>query len=290
MSLYELLFGFTATTKAKHPDCFRDGTIDRTKCHRIVPMEVLSLGMSRTGTASMHAAFEQLGYPSYHGFQLFSSAPDCDMWAEAYELKYFQDRSGDLNKEFFDKILGHVSAVTDTPAVSFATELIRAYPDAKVVLVEREIEGWCQSFAQIFCDAYDNRLAALIARLDTSYLGKHRNILVRGLAEGQFHAHNGKEFRANLKEVYEDHYAEIRETLKHQPERLLEYRLGQGWGPLCEFLGKPVPDVPFPRVNESEAMQGMVRVLLLVGVRKMAIRWAPYALPLRIAVVFLWKS
>ena len=35
------------------------------------------------------------------------------------------------------------------------------------------------------------------------------------------------------------------------PERLLLYRLGSGWGPLCEFLGDKVPDGPFPRGNEG---------------------------------------
>lgn len=32
-------------------------------------------------------------------------------------------------------------------------------------------------------------------------------------------------------------------------ERLLEWQIGDGWEPLCEFLDKPVPDVPFPYAN-----------------------------------------
>lgn len=32
-------------------------------------------------------------------------------------------------------------------------------------------------------------------------------------------------------------------------ERLLEWEVGDGWEPLCKFLGKPVPDVPFPHAN-----------------------------------------
>ena len=32
---------------------------------------------------------------------------------------------------------------------------------------------------------------------------------------------------------------------------MLEYQLGQGWGPLCNFLGKDIPDIPFPHVNDS---------------------------------------
>ena len=29
----------------------------------------------------------------------------------------------------------------------------------------------------------------------------------------------------------------------------------QGWGPLCKFLGVPVPDVPFPRMNSGGSLE-----------------------------------
>lgn len=32
--------------------------------------------------------------------------------------------------------------------------------------------------------------------------------------------------------------------------QLLVYEVKDGWGPLCEFLGKPVPSDPFPRTND----------------------------------------
>jgi hypothetical protein len=33
-------------------------------------------------------------------------------------------------------------------------------------------------------------------------------------------------------------------------EKLLEFNVKQGWGPLCSRLGLPVPNVPFPHQNE----------------------------------------
>ncbi|WP_143044292.1 sulfotransferase [Nonomuraea jiangxiensis] len=36
-------------------------------------------------------------------------------------------------------------------------------------------------------------------------------------------------------------------------DRLLVYEIGDGWEPLCAFLGLPVPDEPFPQVNERAA-------------------------------------
>ena len=55
-----------ATVKERHPEVYRESNEDPRKRTRTVPMEVLSLGMSRTGTMSMKAAFETLGIPSWH--------------------------------------------------------------------------------------------------------------------------------------------------------------------------------------------------------------------------------
>ena len=34
-------------------------------------------------------------------------------------------------------------------------------------------------------------------------------------------------------------------------DHLLVWQPSDGWGPLCEALGCPVPDEPFPRLNDS---------------------------------------
>lgn len=40
--------------------------------------------------------------------------------------------------------------------------------------------------------------------------------------------------------------------------QLLEFSVEDGWGPLCNFLEMPVPDVPFPRINSREEVQQAV--------------------------------
>lgn len=42
------------------------------------------------------------------------------------------------------------------------------------------------------------------------------------------------------------------------PERLLVFEAKQGWGPLCEFLGAPVPDQPFPHLHEASEWKDIV--------------------------------
>lgn len=51
------------------------------------------------------------------------------------------------------------------------------------------------------------------------------------------------------KRVFVEHNEHVRGLVP--PERLLEFQARQGWGPLCEFLGKEIPDgKQFPKVND----------------------------------------
>jgi len=41
-------------------------------------------------------------------------------------------------------------------------------------------------------------------------------------------------------------------------ERLLVWEVGEGWEPLCEFLGVEVPDGPLPHANDRGTFLGRV--------------------------------
>jgi hypothetical protein len=58
------------------------------------------------------------------------------------------------------------------------------------------------------------------------------------------------DFENRGREVFKRHYEEVRSIVP--PERLLEYHIGSGWEPLCEFLGEPVPSTPFPHTNDTD--------------------------------------
>ena len=56
---------------------------------RKVPMEVLNLGLSRTGTRSMHDALKILGYDKvYHGYEIMYNNPPGKYWLNCVEAKY----------------------------------------------------------------------------------------------------------------------------------------------------------------------------------------------------------
>lgn len=61
------------------------------------------------------------------------------------------------------------------------------------------------------------------------------------------------------RKAYDAFFQEIRELVP--PERRLEFKLSDGWEPLCHFLDKPVPDVPFPRLNSSEQHRKTTRAV-----------------------------
>ena len=48
-------------------------------------------------------------------------------------------------------------------------------------------------------------------------------------------------------------------------DNFLIFDVKQGWEPLCKFLGKPIPEVPFPNMNDTKQMQGRFKVLNCVG-------------------------
>ncbi|MGH6885672.1 MAG: sulfotransferase, partial [Geminicoccales bacterium] len=50
--------------------------------------------------------------------------------------------------------------------------------------------------------------------------------------------------------VFNAHKEKVRRAVP--PERLLVYESGEGWEPLCAFLGLPIPEGPYPKVNTAQ--------------------------------------
>ncbi len=305
------------TMEEKHPELFKPETdIDRRLCRRIVPMEVMNLGFPRTGTMcksrniflrpascflkrlsivanyqrfspikAIQVALDILGYNCYHSSAFFTNIRDTDMWNDAMDAKYF-NRGSLFTRTEWDQLLGSYSAVSaDPPAVAFAEDLVAAYPKAKVILVEREIESWYRSFDDNIISAQWSRFNRFVCLLDSKLLGPvgecHRR-----WATGWMKSHSKAEMRRKSRQAYREHYALVRKVTPK--EQLLEYRLETGWGPLCEFLGKPIPDMPFPRVNDSAALQELLSIIIKRGVYNAFKRSLLYIVLLMILTLGIW--
>jgi hypothetical protein len=93
-------------------------------------------------------------------------------WKEALAWKFGLNSPNitHLGRERFDSLLGPWGACTDQPAVVFAPELVSAYPEAKVVLVERDVENWFASYSEVVIYSTDSWLIPFLERIDNAFI------------------------------------------------------------------------------------------------------------------------
>jgi hypothetical protein len=187
----------------------------------------------------------KLGYTdTYHMMSCsIENPPDALMWMDALKAKY--DGEGrPFTREDWDRLLGNCQAVCDWPAVAFARELIEAYPEAKVVLTGREVNSWhASTMRTVYWRVTDPELRWL-SKVDWA-AGMYYPMLKKF-----FDTFFEGDFPNRGKDRFLRHYDEVRSLVPK--DRLLEFRVQDGWEPLCEFLGERVPmDEKFPNVNDN---------------------------------------
>lgn len=254
----------------------------QSKGGRKVPMEVLVLGLCRTGTMSIRAALKDLGYQdTYHmKSAIAENIADCELWKKALAAKF--DDDGEFTKDDWDDLLGNCMAVTDVPCAAFGPELIAAYPDAKVIMTNRDIDSWYRSVMQTIQVSRDSWgqwfWSFLVSDVRRTYT--MTNMMWDRIFDG--------DFRKNGKSYYKSHGEEIRCIMASRPNDLLEYEVKQGWAPLCEFLDKPIPKHGFPSVNSTPEFLKMRQGMMWKQVKSLTTGALPIfaGLGLMCAVVF----
>lgn len=209
------------------------------------PLEVLAVGLSRTGTDSLRQALLELGYQDvYHGFSYGASQNDSIQWIRLGQAQKSGNKAF-LNASEFDRVLGHCDAVTDIPAAGFAAELLNLHPEAKVILNYREdVDAWvtsCLNSIEQTSGSGQPWYEYFLSCFESSLFWRQWSywwVWARRF---------GGDFEGNGKEWYLRHYREMDEKLKGREH--LKWKVEDGWGPLCKFLGKPVPQRAFPKGN-----------------------------------------
>lgn len=215
---------------------------------RKLPMRVLALGLPRTNTTSLISALRTLGYNPYTMRTLVTTPSHMPVWREAVDST--QHASG-LPLPINDMLSSH-DAIVDLPGCMFASQLIEAYPNAKVILTTRRYDDWQRSMQESIWVLFTWRLFALCRISGLSALAP----LIR-LLHSLFGVHNGNQYEGyETRRAYERHNERVRELVSR--ERLLEIDAEDesGWNELCGFLGVERPQgVEYPRLKEDTALR-----------------------------------
>lgn len=205
-------------------------------------LRVVGAGLGRTGTSSLKLALERLlEGPCYHMYDLIRRPRDTASWEDAVA-----GRAVD-----WAELLGECRATVDFPAAVFWRELLAANPEAVVLLSSRDSsETWWRSMSKTIVPSLGGEVPP-----DEPDWARRR-------------AMNLDVLRARLTPdwpdagavvaAYERHNAEVRREVPG--ERLIDWRPGDGWEPICSALGLEVPGEPFPHENTTADFQARMDV------------------------------
>ncbi|KAJ8663310.1 hypothetical protein O0I10_000549 [Lichtheimia ornata] len=206
----------------------------------MAPLQVIGAGYGRTGTDSLREALNILGYNCHHMRELLAQDRNPEIFLEAYQNP---DKPAD-----WDKAYEGFDAAVDWPTASFVEPLLKKYPDAKWLLTDRDPDSWYKSVKNTIHEGAASRTPEEIAALP-EYLQRTFKMAKTVVMDGALGDAARFADEEAMKENFRNHYEWVKKTIP--ADRLLVLQLGEGWDRLCEFLGKPVPDVPYPRSNST---------------------------------------
>lgn len=158
-----------------------------------------------------------------------------DLWTALLYGKFSTDGSSQPPSNFLT-ILSNYKGVSDYPAAIFVDELLVAFPEAAVILTVRSEDSWAKSMKQTIVHYIDHRV-----------IDETTPMAVMARTYSKFCWDN--DFEKNGLALFRKHSEQVRLAAKER--NFLEYTVGDGWEPLCDFLNAPVPeDIPFPRKDD----------------------------------------
>jgi len=240
--------------------------------------------MSKTGTKTLCEALRTLGFKVYdfeeHYFYL------SDDWFKFLE-------TGDLN--ILKEMYKDVDAITDSPACVFWEELLRVFPDAKVVHMERSGEEDYVQSCEGQSATFDGALKHLYwispnFRKLKRHLSMSATLVVYGLLKPDLPWQLFEDWPAGMALRYRQTNTRVKAVVPE--DKLLYFKHQHGWKPLCDFLGVPVPKVEYPHRNKGGSITDeIVNTSYIFDpiYRDVKIAGAVFAVLLAIGVYLLWN-
>jgi Sulfotransferase domain len=198
-------------------------------------LAVVGAGVGRTGTHSLKLALEQLlDAPCHHMLEILGDPTQIPAWIDAIEGRPVD----------WSAMLAPYRAIVDWPGGSFWPELFAAYPDAVVLLSVRDPEGWYRSASNTIFLTFEHMPPEVAPWMEA----------VRKLLRDRFS--DRFDDPTAMMDAFVRHNDAVRAAVP--ADRLLEWSLGDGWEPICERLGLPLPAEPFPVTNTTDAFREMI--------------------------------
>jgi hypothetical protein len=198
-------------------------------------LEVIGSGFGRTGTLTLKEALEVLGFgPCHHMEEVFANPPQVAFWQGVARGEAVQP----------EVLFAGYRSQVDWPGAHVWRESAAAFPAAKVIHSTRPEVDWWRSFS--------GTIGELLSRHRSLPLPPH----AADMAEAVENFIGGQTFGGNWQDretclaAFRAREREVRAAIP--ADRLLVYDVAEGWGPLCAFLGVPVPDTPFPHRNRKD--------------------------------------
>lgn len=217
---------------------------------------------SKTGTKTIAKALSILGYNIYDFEEHFLYHHD--QWQQIF--------NGQDPIPIFKKMYKNVDAIMDVPTYHYWQQISQAFPEAKILFVERDADKWVKSVISMFeiindTRWFDQAWKRTLARpliyclsptllkfsdwMDTTFtqaIGPNLDTIGKPNNQDRFS-------RSNMKTLYEKHSCHVK--MLAPKDRFLVFEMKQGWEPLCEFLEKEVPkNVEFPHSNQKGSIVG----------------------------------
>ncbi|KAF5405543.1 Cell wall integrity and stress response component 1 [Paragonimus heterotremus] len=214
------------------------------------PLLVIGAGFGRTGTKSLKTALEIIyGQPCYHMTELLTHhKDDSRKWIEVDRL-VSESKDGKIDPRLFYEIFDGYRCTVDFPSCSYYPQLMQVYPQAKVVLTVRDKHSWLQSVRATILPRRDLRRSDWADRMMIAYLNGHDFLTMHFI---MWERTLGQSVDTLDDEMVLTAYDRWIDRVKQivPADRLLVFQVKDGWEPLCKFLNVPVPNQPFPNVNE----------------------------------------
>ena len=238
---------------------------------------IIGVGNPRTGTSSMRDALTKLGFKCYHmrcvyqEKQMNHQQKWIDIGAQKLKLKKSKNITSykqwnEIQIDYnWDEIFKSTKdgkpyyAFTDAPCYAFYQEIMKFYPNHKIILTVRDSNKWYESAMNTIYFASRYYCGHLYFYLFNDYSFKHKKLAINTVWDLMFDdKFENEQYAKNKFNEWNKNVIDYVDK-----DKLLIFNVKyDSWDKLCKFLDIPqdkIPNEPFPHSNERKILKDMAR-------------------------------